>query len=61
MKLSKKRITKVLTRLQGCAGWSAPMLFANPGRQFFPCRGPNSVVLLLNTLNRGDGVFCCIN
>ena len=26
--LSKKRSTKVLIRLRGCAGWSAPLLFA---------------------------------
>ena len=30
MILSKKRITKVLIRLRGCAGWSAPLLFPNP-------------------------------
>ena len=35
MVLSKKRITKVLIRLRGCAGWSAPVLFANPERQVF--------------------------
>ena len=57
MKLSKKQITKVLTRLHSCAGWSAPILIANLGRQVFSCRGPNSVVLLLNTLNQGDGIF----
>ena len=28
--LSKKRITKGLISLRGCAGWSAPMLIANP-------------------------------
>ena len=33
--LSKKRITKALTRLRGCAGWSAHVLFANPRRQGF--------------------------
>ena len=33
MTLSNKRITQVLTRLNGCAGWSAPLLFANPRRQ----------------------------
>ena len=27
--LSKKQITKALIRLRGCAGWSAPLLFAN--------------------------------
>ena len=35
MILSKKRITKALIRLRGCAGWSAPVLFANSGRQVF--------------------------
>ena len=41
MTLSIKRITKALIRLRGCAGWSAPVLFANPGRQVFSRRGPN--------------------
>ena len=27
--LSNKRIIKELIRLRGCAGWSAPLLFAN--------------------------------
>ena len=30
MVLSKKRITKALIRMRGCAGWSAPVLFVNP-------------------------------
>ena len=30
MILSNKRIRKALIRLHGCAGWSAPLLFANP-------------------------------
>ena len=30
MLLSNKRITKVLIRLRGCAGWFAPLFFANP-------------------------------
>ena len=38
--LSKKRITKALIRLRGCAGWSAPVLFANSRRQVFSRRGP---------------------
>ena len=37
MVLSKKRITKALIRLGECAGWSAPVLFANPQRQVFSC------------------------
>ena len=35
MVLSNKRMTKALIRLRGCAGWSAPLLFANPRRQVF--------------------------
>ena len=27
--LSIVRITKALTRLRGCSGWSAPLVFAN--------------------------------
>ena len=30
MRHSKKRTTKALIRLHGCAGWSAPLLIANP-------------------------------
>ena len=40
MILFKKRITKALISLRGCAGWSAPLLFANPRRQVFSHRGP---------------------
>ena len=36
--LSKKRITKALISLRGCAGWSAPLLFANLQRQVFSRR-----------------------
>ena len=35
---SKKK--KALIRLRGCAGWSAPVLFTNLGRQGFSRRGP---------------------
>ena len=34
MALSKKRITKALIRLRGCAGWSAAVLFENPEDRF---------------------------
>ena len=40
MILSIMRITKALIRLRGCAGWSAPVLFAKPRRQVFSRRGP---------------------
>ena len=43
MILSKKRITKALIRLRVCAGWSAPVLFANPQRQVFLLQGPYHV------------------
>ena len=32
---SKKRITKALISLRESAGWSAPLLFANPEDRFF--------------------------
>ena len=32
--LSNKRIRKTLIRLHGCAGWSVPLLFANPEDRF---------------------------
>ena len=41
MVLSKTRMTKALIRLRGCAGWFAPVLFANPRRQVFSRRGPS--------------------
>ena len=40
MILSNKQITKALIRLCGCAGWSAPLLFANSQIQVFSRRGP---------------------
>ena len=33
--LSRQRTTKVLIRLRGCAGWSAPLLFAYGINRFF--------------------------
>ena len=41
MILFSKQITKALISQCGCAGWSAPLLFANPQRQVFSRRGPN--------------------
>ena len=32
--LTWESLSAALIRLRGCAGWSAPLLFANPGRQF---------------------------
>ena len=41
MLFSEKRITKALIRLCGCAGWSAPLLFANLQGQVFSCCSPD--------------------
>ena len=43
MILSKKGRTKALIRLCVCAGWSAPVLFANLRRQVFSRRGSYNV------------------
>ena len=48
MILSNKRIIKALMSLRGCAGWSMPVLFANPRRQVFFRRGPNSKILMFS-------------
>ena len=40
MILFNKGITKALIKLCKCAGWSAPLLFANPRRRVFSLRGP---------------------
>ena len=45
--LSKQGITKALIRLRGCAGWSAPLLFANRQRQVFSRLGPKYMFNLL--------------
>ena len=34
MILSNKGITKALIRMQGCAGWAAPLLLATPEDRF---------------------------
>ena len=57
MVLSKTRKTKALIRLPRCAGWSAPVLFANPRRQVFSHRGPiivctNKACIFIMDLNR---------
>ena len=43
MILSKKRNTKALIILRVCAGWSAPVLFANPQRHVLSRRSPCDV------------------
>ena len=46
MILYKTRITNVWIRLRGCAGWPAPVLFANPRRQVFSHRVPNDTLFI---------------
>ena len=47
IKLSKQRTTKVLIRLRGCAGWSAPLLFAYGIRHVFAWPGPYYLLLFV--------------
>ena len=49
MIISEKRITKELIRLRGCAGWSAPVLFAKTG---FSRRGPYDNATIFNLSER---------
>ena len=53
----------MLIRLHGCAGWSAPFLFASPPSlrsQVFSCRGPydlghETLVLIVKATREGSG------
>ena len=47
----KKRITKALIRLGGCAVWSAPVSFANSRRQVFSRQGPFTVCPFFRSTN----------
>ena len=51
MILFRKPITKALIRLHRCAGWSVPVLFANPRRQVFSHQGPYRVVNSFHSFN----------
>ena len=42
-----RRLTKALISLRGCAGWSAPLLFADPRRQIFSGEAQMPVLDLL--------------
>ena len=46
MIFSKKRITKALIRLRGCAGWSASVLLKKPQKKIFSlcCPSNNSTL-----------------
>ena len=49
MILSNKGIKKALIRLCECAGWSAPLLFANPRKQVFLASRPIVISLGLRS------------
>ena len=50
--ISKQRTTKVLIRLRGCAGWSAPLLFAFDIRYDFAWPSPSYLSRVwLNSVN----------
>ena len=53
----KTQITKVLIRLCGWAGWSAPVLFANLQRQVFSRQGPFVMIFITSM---GYLLFCLI-
>ena len=57
--LYRKWTTKVLIRLRGCAGWSAPLLFAYGISRFFHDVAELQHVLLMNRLNKTEpGILC---
>ena len=55
MILCNKQI-KALIRLRGCAGWSAPLLFAKPRRQVFSCQG---LYILLGNFEKVTDLVKC--
>ena len=59
MVLSKTRITKTLIRLRRSAGWSAPVLFANPQIHVFSRRCPNKLLVLRNSKTFKQSEFFC--
>ena len=56
--LSKQRTTKAMIRLRGCAGWSAPLLFAYDIRHIFSWSGsipfPSTPFSILYWRSNGD-------
>ena len=60
MILFNKRITKALIKLRGCAGWSAPLLFANPRRHVFLRRGPYDAFQKANNKGTDQTAWMCL-
>ena len=59
--LFKQRTTKVLIRLRGCAGWSAPLLFAYDIRHIFSWPGSYKSWLLDYTCTCNDWITCVLS
>ena len=60
MILSSKRIINALISLRGCAGWSAPLLFASPRRQDLSRPGRFHIVLVSVVATETDDHWCII-
>ena len=60
--LSRQRTTKALIRLRGCAGWSAPLLFAYGKNRFshdvFQLFEVILFVLVIIIINNGSVLWC---
>ena len=54
--LSNEGITKALSRLGGCAGWSVPLLFPNPKDMFSRFMRPNYISDCCQII-----MFVCVN
>ena len=64
--LSRQRTTKALIRLRGCAGWSAPLLFAYDIRHVFRWPGSYNIarkyaIQWYIHINTGDNLKFCSN
>ena len=55
----KKRTTKVLIRLRGCAVWSAPLLFTYDLRHIFIWPGPFIIIHIEETLTTYNLISIC--
>ena len=60
MILSNKWLTKALISLCRCAGWSAPLLFANPRSPVFLSRGLDDIIMFPELFCRRQSttLFC---
>ena len=57
--ISNKGITKVLIRLCRCAGWSAPLLFANPEDSYSHVKAQVQVSMYVRTVKIQISLCIC--